>query len=62
MTEWISVKDRLPEKGQTVGTFSQKLMDIGDFPLNYHTFFNVEGKWPGGELISHWLPLPEPPK
>ena len=59
MTDWISVKDRLPEDEQPVLVLAcSRWMDV----LHY-----VAGKgwYPGGLPIcnsTHWQPLPEPPK
>lgn len=59
---WISIKDRLPENNILVLTYSQggNTVDLG----YYH------GKWAGGWTIglssgvnvTHWMPLPDPPK
>ena len=67
MSEWISVKDRLPEEGQSVAFVVR-----GDDPL-------YKGRVLGGNYIricagvsefchpgrsyfaSHWMPLPPPP-
>ena len=55
-SEWIRVEDRLPEDGQFVLSFGcevyvleyrQKLWWDCDEPIN---------------KITHWMPLPEPPK
>ena len=59
---WISVKERLPEDGQVVLGF---LCDNGYQVL---TFSVAKNRWWGNEVwywfeeISHWMPLPEPPK
>ncbi len=64
MSEWISVKERLPKAGERVlatdGYF------VGEF------FLNRRGQWqqyiannylPMAAFdILHWMPLPEPPK
>lgn len=56
MNEWISVKDRLPEPWVEVLVYRG-----ADWPVvscevdtnrNWLHFFN----------ITHWMPLPEPPK
>ena len=60
--EWISVKDRLPED------YKQRVMVncIGDYPIGYpkiDTDRYVRGHWVRyGIYVTHWMPLPEPPK
>ena len=61
--EWISVKERLPENGKEVMTFSRE---------NGHTFYDLafreSNTWTVSftpRTLSHvkfWMPLPEPPK
>jgi hypothetical protein len=60
--EWISVKDRLPENRQEVlGAYvleeleqSVLLFARGEFRTKYGSeFYGV---------VTHWMPLPEPPK
>lgn len=48
--EWISVKDRLPEKGKSVLVYWDDGFDIGEYV--------------GGEVgyDIYWMPLPEPPE
>ena len=48
--EWISVKDRLPEKGKSVLVYWDDGFDIGEYV--------------GGEVGDdiYWMPLPEPPE
>jgi hypothetical protein len=64
MSEWISVKDRLPEDGVHVITLYTGV-------VQHHTYALAEGKWfpdcmDGIEAdqhdFTHWQPLPEPPK
>ena len=57
MAEWISVKDRLPEKLQTVivnrcGFRFECVMEDGTW-IN-DDIFNTP--------VKYWMPLPEPPK
>lgn len=64
MTEWISVKDRLPEKYVDVLLFnpSSETIEIG-------SFFGAMDKWSVAWVddqfpkyyFSHWMPLPDPP-
>jgi hypothetical protein len=56
--EWISVKDRLPEDASTVLAIDSD----GTISSAYYV-----GRWhSGGDLdedaVTHWMPLPEPPK
>lgn len=54
--EWISVKDRLPEPTYcvlVVGAYSEMAIDA----------LGTDGEWMGMvEDITHWMPLPQPPK
>jgi hypothetical protein len=55
MSEWISVKDRLPEHGSTcliVTTKKEEGISIAWFEKAYWS------KWD----VTHWMPLPKPPE
>lgn len=74
--EWISVKDRLPEPPEKEwGTYMNVLAAWGSNPENIAEMkFVVETvrgkvykrfKWNGKLspwIVTHWMPLPEPPK
>jgi hypothetical protein len=77
MSEWISVKDKLPELEQYVLLFDYwkssegkeyKDMRVG-YLDEYTTRKTSEGlthslEWKGTEFafnITHWMPLPQPP-
>lgn len=63
---WISVEERLPEEGQTVVCyvpnlglrFASKLPAILSKPIG----IRPEGCHGFDEAVTHWMPLPEPPK
>ena len=66
--EWISVKDRLPEDSND--GFADAVLVTDGFVQ--HMAYFVGGEWrfaESGEIkepmsyrITHWMPLPEPPK
>ena len=63
MNEWISVKDRLPEEFVSVLGF---MRGVGDLPPVRECFL-ADGKFYFPVMmdtnpISHWMPMPEPPK
>ena len=57
---WISVKDRLPEKGKSVLVCLPTQGGIG----MYVSERIGEDRWSAlcGRKPSHWMPLPEPPE
>ena len=75
-SNWISVKDRLPEKGIEVlvsylnpngTTRSVEVAKYTKCPEEYDWSSNKEDTLIGGYLWiegkpTHWMPLPEPPK
>lgn len=66
MAEWISVTERLPEMFCAVLVYCPKNKNI------YEVYFNARGEWHffdtsiAGKMlddtVTHWMPLPEPPK
>lgn len=70
--QWISVKDRLPEEDVAVLVYGQILNDppdvigvrrryIGDQEWKY-TWESEDGFIYREDDVTHWMPLPEPPK
>ena len=70
MSDWISVKDRLPEKHETVLMYLQS--DTNYIQAYYEIGFYQpqKAKWYPEDLnyiedcytVTHWCYLPEPPK
>lgn len=67
MAEWISVEERLPEELTEVIVFTEATEQ------GVCIAFMENGKWLDGysgrgivmmqqELVTHWMPMPEPPK
>lgn len=66
MAEWISVKDRLPEEKTDVLVFDRinKTCTIGYYKKTFEDgYWNAYyGKNNLRYNITHWMPLPKPPK
>lgn len=64
--EWISVKNKMPRKGERVLAYGRNL---GVLSLCLHLNINNKWKYTGWDKpfhcsneITHWMPLPAPPK
>ena len=57
MPQWIPVTERLPEHGQEVIVYSGNVLKPTVFA---YQFWNP--KYDSWKHITHWMPLPEPPK
>lgn len=60
---WISVEERMPEHGESVAAIIRYTEDAWDVVVGYV----LNGEWytaghTPGFPITHWMPLPEPPK
>ena len=65
--QWISVKDRLPEDGTRVMAYVNGWHEVAwhrksirEWQFRDEIAFNNETNTYG--LVTHWMPLPEPPK
>lgn len=65
---WISVKDRLPEEGGRYWCYVKEINDLG---ISYYqwncSYHEIEKMWAEDKsnivpFVTHWMPLPEPPK
>nr|DAG58363.1 MAG TPA: Protein of unknown function (DUF551) [Caudoviricetes sp.] len=68
--QWISVKDKLPENGETVLIWYEYFR-YGSYNRMFQTHgigFQYNGQWAGVDPLGHkarvfaWMQLPEPPK
>lgn len=72
-TEWISVKDKMPRYNETVLVYRSSMAEpiLADKYAGYYG--EDDDEWyegwvrygkdlKGNDLITHWMPLPEPPK
>ena len=62
MGEWISVKDRLPEKEGRYLIYDGDRVDAADYIYNSGPIWldTAEGYY--NYKPTHWMPLPEPPR
>lgn len=63
-TRWISVKDRLPEAGKILVTDGETVT-ISNGAWLYRSpegKIRVPANYGAGLTVTHWMPLPEPPK
>lgn len=63
--EWVSVKDKLPEKQGRYLIYGRFTCDCPNQVMEaYYLFkprkFMIDGIY--SKNVTHWMPLPEPPK
>jgi len=60
-SKWVSVDERLPDEGENVIVFDGKRQTvICNASLNEDKYF--ESAWGNFFNVTHWQPLPNPPK
>jgi hypothetical protein len=64
--KWISVEEKLPQIGTCVLTWKPRGHDLVTYSVEsdrHREFIRKDGQWwDSGSRITHWMPLPEPPK
>lgn len=59
--KWISVEERLPEDGETALTYKNGIVEVQVYEKKRNGW--IKGNWFWSmATVSHWMPLPEPPK
>ena len=67
MSDWISVKDRVPEEGEYVLILEPIDKEILEYQERFNVAHWLDGMgwidWCADDVSpTHWMPLPEPPK
>lgn len=72
MSEWVSVEDKNPSKnGNYLVCVDGVVCDFPfkwvvnhwkEFKLGYGLQEDTHGWWHTSQNVTHWMPLPEPPK
>ncbi len=65
MADWISVKDRLPDRGADILAFMRNGAETRIVACNYgdNVWYDcVMNCIVAFQNVTHWMPLPEPPK
>lgn len=62
MTEWTSIEDRLPEKDEYVLVCREVADDLAIGVWDGVDWYTNHPGFTTGEAITHWMPLPYPPK
>lgn len=68
MSKWISVKDKLPDNEEVFlvyrGESKYPEIELAYWNLNRKRFEYYDNEYYGYGIddITHWMPLPEPPK
>lgn len=60
MNNWISVKDRLPEYMESILAFGNGTIYVCWYDTCKWIYSDCCGC--SADIITHWMPLPEPPK
>lgn len=71
--EWISTKDRLPQTGEPCWIVYAGCVQAIAYSRQgrgfncsrgyvWETYFDIESDYIPDEVVSHWMPMPDPPE
>ena len=63
--KWIPVSERMPEDSGRYWCYVEEQNDLGKSHYQWNCSWNGDRWWvesEGGGIVTHWQPLPEPPK
>jgi hypothetical protein len=59
---WIPVSERLPERNEIVLAVDQGGVTVGSYSPMLEDWWALHGdRMAPGAVVTHWMPLPEPP-
>lgn len=59
---WISVEERLPDKGNVVLAMWKGEIAFARYTPHRLGWYNLASQYDSPNAVTHWMPLPEPPK
>lgn len=60
---WIPVGERLPERNEIVLAFDQGGVTVGSYSPMLEDWWTLQvDRMAPGAVVTHWMPLPEPPE
>jgi len=67
MSEWIKCSERMPPVGENFLLFCEmtdgvKVIKVGRLSEMKRIYWFGNDEWLQKKRITHWMPLPEPPK
>lgn len=62
MSEWVSIKDQLPPSSGEVLVYEAGVFDLVEMSGYINDCLSGDTYDPCYDAITHWMPLPEPPK
>ena len=60
--KWIPCSERLPDDGEFVLTYKNGQFEVQEYEKRRNGWIGGGGWFWSLAMVSHWMPLPEPPK